>query len=264
MARSKSKRGLILAAAMFAVASASFAAAAETGQAATDAPTATLRIFIAGDSTASLYEPSRYPRMGWGQVLDRFFDARVAVIDRAQSGRSSRSFIEQGWLAPIARDLRAGDLFLIQFGHNDEKIEDPSRYTQATTQFPRMLERYVDAARQAGAQPVLISPVARRQFDGDKVVDGHGDYARAVLDLATRLKVPSIDLNALSMALVQRAGPVGSTRIYLYVPAQALADDTHFQEHGAEAIACLVVSELKRLALVPAQRIVRNDACVPP
>jgi lysophospholipase L1-like esterase len=36
-------------------------------------------IFIIGDSTACNYDQSLAPRMGWGQVFDRFFDSNIAV-----------------------------------------------------------------------------------------------------------------------------------------------------------------------------------------
>ena len=60
------------------------------------------RVFIAGDSTASDYGPERAPRQGWGQQLQSFLDPTAwQVRNHAQSGRSSRSFIEQGWLDGI-------------------------------------------------------------------------------------------------------------------------------------------------------------------
>ena len=59
-------------------------------------------LFIAGDSTASEYGPERAPRQGWGQQLQSFLDpAAWQVRNHAQAGRSSRSFIEQGWLDGI-------------------------------------------------------------------------------------------------------------------------------------------------------------------
>src|SRR5688572_25877896 len=82
------------------------------------------QVFIAGDSTASEYGPERAPRHGWGQALDSFLDDSFVVRNRAKSGRSARSFIEEGWFDGIAKDIRTGDILLIQFGHNDEKIED--------------------------------------------------------------------------------------------------------------------------------------------
>ena len=116
------------------------------------------RVFIAGDSTASEYGPERAPRQGWGMQLQSFLDPQAwSVRNHAQSGRSSRSFIEQGWLDGIAKDLRRGDVLLVQFGHNDEKVEDPTRYNEPREAFPAWLMRYVALARERGATLVHMT-----------------------------------------------------------------------------------------------------------
>ena len=56
-------------------------------------------IFIVGDSTASAYGPEHYPRMGWGQVLGDFYTGDINTIDLARSGRSAKSFIDEGFFA---------------------------------------------------------------------------------------------------------------------------------------------------------------------
>ena len=48
-------------------------------------------------STASEYGFEQYPRMGWGQVLGDFYGEGMTVVDLAQSGRSARSFIDEGF-----------------------------------------------------------------------------------------------------------------------------------------------------------------------
>ena len=165
------------------------------------------RVFIAGDSTASEYGPERAPRTGWGQVLQTYLDAGAwQVRNHAQSGRSARSFIDQGWFDGIAKDLRKGDVLLIQFGHNDEKIEDPTRYNEPTQAYPQWLMRYVTLARERGATPILITPVARRKFDHGQLLDTHGPYSQAVRDLAKREQVGLIDLGATSMDWLRALG----------------------------------------------------------
>jgi hypothetical protein len=84
---------------------------------------ASTTLFVVGDSTASNYESKVAPREGWGQ---RFHEQLAAaaparVINVAQSGRSSRSFINEGWFQQVKQRLKAGDYLFIQFGHNDEK-----------------------------------------------------------------------------------------------------------------------------------------------
>ncbi len=86
-----------------------------------------MQVFIAGDSTAAEWGPEFYPQFGWGMVLKCAFDDGVTVRNYARSGRSSKSFIEEGQFARIEREMKAGDTLLIQFGHNDQKVGDPSR-----------------------------------------------------------------------------------------------------------------------------------------
>ena len=129
------------------------------------------QVFIAGDSTASHYGPERAPREGWGQQLQSFLDEDAYVVrNHAQSGRSSRSFVAEGWFDGMAKEMRAGDVLLIQFGHNDEKIEDPTRYNEPQRAFPEWLMRYVELARSKGATPILVTPVARRPISSATAV----------------------------------------------------------------------------------------------
>lgn len=200
------------------------------------------RVFIAGDSTASEYPVERAPRTGWGMRLQPWLEAGWEVRNHAQSGRSARSFIEQGWLEGIARELRAGDVLLIQFGHNDAKVEDPARYNDPVEAYPRWLMRYVDLARERGATPVLVTPVARRKFDGTQLLDTHGPYPQAMRELARREGVRLVDLNRASMDWLRALGDAPSRPYYMHVPAQQQADDTHFSDAGARVVACLVAA----------------------
>lgn len=225
------------------------------------------RVFIAGDSTASEYGPERAPRQGWGQQLQSFLDpAAWQVRNHAQAGRSSRSFIEQGWLDGIDTDLRRGDVLLIQFGHNDAKVEDPSRYNAPHDAFPMWLMRYVTLARERGATPLLITPVARRKFDRGQLLDTHGLYAQAVRDLAAREKLGLIDLNASSSDWLRALGDEPSKLFFMHVPEartpdEAQTDDTHFQQRGAVAVACLVVDGWKKLDPALSTYVIRDTDC---
>ncbi|HSX58734.1 MAG TPA: cupin domain-containing protein [Tahibacter sp.] len=220
-----------------------------------------LRIVIAGDSTASEYDAARWPRRGWGQELPGWFDASVEVRNRAQSGRSSRSFIEQGWLYDVARDLRRGDLLLIQFGHNDEKRDDPARYNEPQQAFPLWLRQYLELARRTGATPVLLTPVARRHFVSGRATDLHGPYAEAVRALSRRERVALVDLGMTSLRWLDGLGEDASRAFYLHVPEQNLRDNTHFHQRGAAAVACLVVQGLRAQGLVDAARLRRDTDC---
>ena len=200
------------------------------------------RVFLVGDSTASEYPPERAPREGWGMRMQPRLAPGWELRNHARSGRSARSFIEEGWLQPVADGLRAGDVLLIQFGHNDAKVEDPSRYSDPDAAYPQWLSRYLALARERGATPVLVTPVARRKFDGAQLLDTHGPYPQAVRDLARREGVHLVDLGALSMDWLRAIGDAASKPYYMHVPAQGQADDTHFSAAGARVVACLVAA----------------------
>ena len=225
-----------------------------------------VEVFIVGDSTASEYGPERAPRQGWGMQLQSFLDPSAwQVKNHAQSGRSSRSFIDEGWLAPVEKSLSRGDVLLIQFGHNDEKAEDPTRYNEPAQAFPQWLARYVALARAKGATPILVTPLARRKFERgsriDQLLDTHGAYPPAVRALAAREGVGLVDLTASSMAWLRALGDEASKPFFMHVPGQGQADDTHLQARGATAVACLVVAGWKALDPALAEQVVRDTDC---
>lgn len=211
------------------------------------------RVFIAGDSTAAEYGPERAPQAGWGQALQSYLDpAAWQVRNHAKGGRSARSFIAEGRLDAIARELRRGDVLLIQFGHNDAKFEDPSRYDDPQQAYPQYLSRYVALARDKGATPILLTPAARLLYDFGSLLDTHGLYTQAVQRLAAEQQVALIDLNASSSAWIRALGEQAAKPYFLFVPEQGKADGTHFSHAGAAAVACLVVRDWA--ALQPALR----------
>ncbi|WP_243694065.1 GDSL-type esterase/lipase family protein [Stenotrophomonas sp. ATCM1_4] len=199
-------------------------------------------VFIAGDSTAASYGPERAPQAGWGQMLQGWLDpARWQVHNHAVGGRSTRSFIAEGRLDAIGHALRPGDVLLIQFGHNDAKFEDPSRYTAPDGDYVMFLERYVAVAREKGATPILVTPAARLLYDFGALLDTHGRYTQAMQRVARERQVALIDLNARSMAWIRALGEQGARPYFMFVPAQGKADGTHFSTAGATAVACLVM-----------------------
>lgn len=209
---------------------------------------ALMQVFIAGDSTAADYTLDQYPQLGWGMVLKCAFADDVVVRNYAMSGRSSKSFVTEGYFARIEQEIQPGDTLLIQFGHNDQKIEDPTRYTDPRSEFKVSLQRYLDMARSKGAQPVLITSVARRKFENGKIVDTHGAYAQAVRELAAESHTPLIDLAADSMRWLASAGEEPSKRFFHN-------DNTHFNEIGARQVAGLVATRLGELNIPLAKRV---------
>lgn len=224
----------------------------------------TMTVFLAGDSTVTDQPESGYPYCGWGQLLPAQFKHDVAVDNHAQSGRSSRSFINEGRLSAIMERIKPEDFLFIQFGHNDEK-PDPERGTDPFTTYKEYLKKYIDAAREAKARPVLVTPVHRRYFaDDGTLTDTHGDYIIAVRELAEEEDVPLIDLAERSRLLFEQAGVEGSKEDFMWVlPGEyvnfpsGVEDNTHFQERGASRLAQQVAEAIRELQLQPLQMYLR-------
>ncbi len=213
------------------------------------------RIYYAGDSTAAQNTVFSYPQTGMGQGLSLYLKREHIVQNFAINGRSTKSFLEEGRLSAIRKELNEGDFLLIQFGHNDEKIEDPSRYTTPFNEYQTNLMRFIRAAREVGAHPVLITPLSRRIFDAYGVLkDTHGDYPEAMRQLGCQQNVPVIDLSRLSFELLEQTGDEESKKWFMYFPSgcypnypEGKTDNTHLRYEGAIRFAGILAEEFRKL-----------------
>ncbi|MEV2217654.1 rhamnogalacturonan acetylesterase [Streptomyces sp. NPDC050997] len=219
-------------------------------------------LYIAGDSTAAQKYADAAPETGWGMALPFFLRQDRPVANHAVNGRSSKSFIDEGRLDVVLGAIRPGDFLIVQFAHNDEKADDPTRYTEPWTTYQDHLRQYVDGARARGARPVLATPVERRRFDASgNAVPTHGDYPAAMRALAERERVALLDIEALSLALWQKLG-VEETKTYFNWTATE-QDNTHFNPPGAIAVARLVARELLRTRVLTPQDVRRLHDEIP-
>lgn len=205
-------------------------------------------IFIAGDSTAAIKVPEKHPETGWGEAFQAYLKENVRLDNRALNGKSTKSFIKEGHLEAIERSIKSGDYLIIQFGHNDQKIEDPERGTQPYEDYQENLLKYVQVARSANAYPLLLTSVTRRNFVGNKI-DEHsiGDYPKAMIEIAELNNVPVLDIHKRTRAFLNAVGREKSKDYFLHLtPGQSenypdgIIDNTHFNEKGAIAIARLI------------------------
>lgn len=213
-------------------------------------------IYWAGDSTVQYNSKETYPQTGLGQALSLYLRPDIIIKNHAKNGRSTKSFMDEGRIAPIYDAITAGDFLFVQFGHNDEKIEDPERYTDPESEFRDNLERFVNAARNKKANPVFITPVARRHFDENNTLkeSAHKPYSKAMKEVGARLTVPVIDLEDITIKLIEEAGVEESRTWYMNFDSgvyenypDGSSDDTHLSETGAKKYAYYIAQELKAL-----------------
>ncbi|MDE6080421.1 MAG: rhamnogalacturonan acetylesterase [Duncaniella sp.] len=244
-------------------------------------PADTLTVFMIGDSTmANKPLDKENQERGWGQMLSMHLTGPVRVDNHAVNGRSSKSFLDEGRWDVVKQKIRPGDYVIIQFGHNDEKSKDPKRFTAPGSTFDENLRLYVKQARELGAIPVLMNSIARRNFpagqedlasesddhqkewnvglsemprEGKTLVDTHGAYLDSPRKVAEETGATFIDLNALTMDLVQQMGPEFSKNIYMWIPADTYefcpkgkVDNTHLNVLGAIIVSKLAAVELAR------------------
>jgi len=211
-------------------------------------------IHLIGDSTmADKPVIPENPERGWGQLLPLYFESHVRIENHAVNGRSSKSFRNEGRWDPIVEKLLPGDWVIIQFGHNDEK-PDEARHTDPFSSYTANLRRYVGDIRRTGARPVLATPVVRRLFDAEDVLQPtHGDYPAAVRQLAAAMEVPLIDMTERSRDLLARLGRERSEQLFIWARPgeyerfpEGNRDNTHFNALGATRMCDLAVAEMRR------------------
>lgn len=220
------------------------------------APTEKPTIYIASDSTAYSYGASYAPQAGWGQFLGQYFTSNVSIVNRAIGGRSSKTFVEEGRLDEILKVIKPGDYLFVQFGHNDATISKPERYAAPYTTYKEYLGKYVDGARERGAIPVLITPVARLNYKNNTFVNDFPDYCIAMKQVAQEKNVKLIELMTKSLDYYTS---IGYNETYkLYMVSSNNTDYTHFTEKGAWQIARLL-SEGVREIDVPISKEVKDN-----
>ena len=214
-----------------------------------------IAIHLIGDSTMADKpgSPEENPERGWGQLLPEFFEESIEIHNYAVNGRSTRSFIDEGRWDEVLQALRPGDYVFIQFGHNDQKVHDPARYTNPWSSYRHNLERFVRETREKGAKPLLLTSIVRRHFNEDgTLIDTHGAYPAVVREVADAMEVPFIDMLFLTEQVVEALGPEASKELYVwaapgvypYLP-DGKEDDTHLSLKGARRYAGLVADALK-------------------
>ena len=211
------------------------------------------KLFIAGDSTAAQKSGEAKPETGWGEKISCFLSSDIEVRNYAQNGRSTKSFIAEKRLDQISNEIGPGDFLLVQFGHNDQKIDLPIG-TMPYGDYQENLARFVEVARAKNAFPVLLTSVTRR----DNLPDGRlnpetlGDYPAAMIALGEKLAVPALDVYRLTQDYYEKMGMEETKKLHLHLAAgqhpnypAGVTDNTHFNDYGAYQIARIIAAAIR-------------------
>ena len=214
---------------------------------------------------------------GWGNPIAALFDpAKINVVNRAVGGLSSRTYMNSGHWDRTLPLIKAGDVVLIQFGHNDsgpvndtvrargtiKGVGDESeainnlitKQDEVVHSYGWYLRSYVAQIRARGATPVICSPIPRKNWGTDgKIVRAADSYAGWAKQVAQQEKAGLIDLND---TIARQYDALGREKVEAFFPAD---ERTHTNMAGAEFNARVVVAGLKALR-VPVVVAALNDA----
>ena len=209
-------------------------------------------IWVAGDSTLTDQNAGvpYYPYgscAGWAQTLARFID-KAAVCNLAHSGMTTNCFRDDGHFAIVKKMIKPGDLFIMQFGHNDQK----RRNLAAFGGYAENLRRYVKEIRALGAEPIICSPISRIPGELPKTKDSSESddakntkfysllesHASACKKVAQELDVTFVDLH--KMTFDKWVSDIDASHDF-FMPG----DITHTNEYGAVLISEYFIEEIR-------------------
>ena len=224
------------------------------------APAARLpTLHLVGDSTVR--SAGQNGHWGWGERLAERLDLqRIQLANHAIGGRSTRTFLREGRWDTVRAQLKPGDVLLIQFGHNDSgRVGDPAAKNRGvlpgtgaeTTEeslpdgtretvrsFGAYLTRYLREALDAGAVPVVLSPVPHK----DRWQQGRDfeDFAAWGREVALRERALFVDL---TLIVAEAYRGLGASAV------EGLFSDarTHTNDAGARLNAACVARALRQL-----------------
>ena len=208
-------------------------------------------IFI-GDSLMQYNDESTYPQTGWPQTLKDFIKDGIKVLNFAHNGASTKSIQDLGYYSNAINSIEKGDYVFISFGHNDEKVQSPERYTRPFNEYQDNLRKFIDEARERGATPILLTPIYRRHFKDGVIVDGvFGEYPKAMKEVAKEKDVYLIDTTTLVKSFYSKVGDEASKRFVMnFAPGlyenypEGKEDNTHLRPEGAKLIDTIVLKQL--------------------
>lgn len=203
-------------------------------------------IHLMGDSTMAEKDlPKAGEERGWGMMFQNFLDPEaVNVINYAQNGRSTKSFIDLGLWDKVYSAVKPGDYVFIEFGHNDAKADDPVRYAPAYGAYQENLRTFIDGVREKGGTPVLLSPIARRWFKEGKLDRNcHTDYPAAMEAVAKEKGVTFIDMTTPTLDWIEGLGDEASKAFFMISTGKN--DNTHLVPAGARKVTEIVCDKIK-------------------
>lgn len=205
------------------------AASATVSAAAVNKKAASPPYFILiGDSTVT-------DNAGWGGAFVDLITGGAEGDNRAVSGRTAESWQANGRWDALFKTINETvadwePIVTIQFGHNDQKAVTVDEY-QAS------LEDMTTQLKDAGATPIVISPITRRNWYDGVLREDFVEWRKAAKLAATHTGCDFVDLTTASTTYVKAIGEEDS-QYYNY--GDAGTDGTHLNAAGAKVFSRMV------------------------
>ena len=195
-------------------------------------------LVLAGDSTLDEHGGDESTYGSWGSNLRPYLLSGHSIVNYGRGGRSTSSFIREGWWGRVLDATGAGDFVLVQFGHNDQKLDDETIATPIP-QYKTNLMEMAAAVRAKGATPVFATPIVRLNYSGGRISDTRLDeWAAAMREVATDEGVDLVDMREMTRQLANDAGEAEALTWYVD------GDRTHPAPKGARLYAELFIDDV--------------------
>lgn len=212
-------------------------------------------IYLAGDSTMA---KTSNGLDGWGPYLSKYLT--VPVTNKAISGRSARSFTNEGRFTEIERAIASGDIVVIEFGHNDggspNSASDNARSDcpgtgaevcksgktgETVYTFNYYLEKAAKSFIAKGASVVFSSQTPKNTWQNGVFNSAPSRYVGYAAQAAKNVGKGAsfVDHN---QAVVQMYARLGSTKVNSLYPKDA----THTSPEGGDLVAQAFVAAVAR------------------
>jgi rhamnogalacturonan acetylesterase len=147
---------------------------------------------------------------GWGHFIGTLLDTnKLHVQNNAMGGTSSRSYWALGLWDKTQRNIKPGDIVLIQFGHNDngpttlkgtgndsmEVISPVTKQPVMAHSFGWNIRKYIRETKSKGGTPVVLTLVPRNLWKDGEINRVGANFVQWSREVATEEAVDFIDLN---------------------------------------------------------------------
>ncbi|KAK4157369.1 SGNH hydrolase-type esterase domain-containing protein [Chaetomidium leptoderma] len=217
---------------------------------------ATPTVYLAGDSTMAKTSGAL---MGWGEYLARYIN--IPVVNKAISGRSARSYTNEGRFTEIERVLQRDDIVVIEFGHNDggspNSASDNGRSdcpgtgnevckSGKTGETVYTFNRYVETAARSfvakGARVIVSSQTPNNLFEGGAFIPGAPRFVGYAAQAARNVGNGGASFVDHFQAVANMFLKLGSAKTNALFPN----DHTHTSPAGADLVAQAFVQAISR------------------